>query len=91
MQHRLYESTAEGLEHFIRDASHILNLTEFGKEKKVKSYKKKSEIFAEGDTPNNVYYVKSGNVKIFKYHPDGKEFITNLVGPNDFFGFEPNK
>ncbi|MBL0740503.1 response regulator [Chryseolinea lacunae] len=89
MQQKLYESTAEGLDTFIRDARQVLNMKELGKDKKVKAFKKKSEVFAEGDAPLNVYYVKSGSVKIFKSHPDGKELITALVNANDFFGFEP--
>jgi len=89
MQQKLYESTAEGLEHFIKDAGQILNLKDLGKDRKVKAYKKKGEVFAEGDAPLNVYFVKSGHVKIFKSHPDGKEFITGLANANDFFGFEP--
>ena len=89
MQQALYESTAAGLDQFMKDARQVLNMKDLGKDKKTKSFKKKSEIFAEGDTPLNVYYVKSGNVKIFKGHPDGKELITALVNTNDFFGFEP--
>lgn len=88
MQQKLYESTPEGLDNFIKDARQVLNLKDLGKDKKVKSYKKKTEVFAEGDTPMNVYFVKSGNVKIFKSHPDGKELITAICNPNDFFGFE---
>jgi len=89
MQQRLYESTAEGLDHFIKDAQQVLSLKDLGKNKKEKIYKKKSDIFSEGDAPLNVYYVKSGSVKIFKSHPDGKELIISLVNANDFFGFEP--
>ena len=88
MQHRQYETTQEGLDNFLRDASQVLNLKDLGKDKKVKAYKKKTEVFAEGDTPGNVYFVKSGNIKIFKSHPDGKEFITAVCHPNDFFGYE---
>jgi CRP-like cAMP-binding protein len=89
MQHSLYDSNPNGLEHFIRDAGQILNLKDLGKDRKVKAYAKKSEVFSEGDTPLNVYFVKSGHVKMFKRHPDGKEFITSLINANDFFGFEP--
>ncbi len=84
-----YEVTPEGLDNFIRDARQVLNIRDLGKDKKVKVYKKKTEIFSEGDLPLNVYFVKSGNVKTFKSHPDGKELITNLHSVNDFFGFEP--
>lgn len=89
MQRKLYDTTAEGLDAFMKDASRILNLNDLGKDKKVKRFKKKGEIFSEGDAPLNVYFVKSGHVKIFKSHPDGKELITALANANDFFGFEP--
>ena len=85
---RSYESSPEGLDAFLKDAGHALNLRDLGKDKKTKLYKKKTEIFAEGDTPAHVYLVKAGNVKVYKSHPDGKELITNLYKANDFFGFE---
>lgn len=89
MIQKQYEVSAEGLENFIKDAKQVLNIKDLGKDKKVKVYKKKGEIFSEGDLPLNVYFVKSGNVKTFKSHPDGKELIINLYTANDFFGFEP--
>ena len=89
MQQKLYETTAEGLDAFINDARKALNLKDLCKDKKVKSYKKKTEIFAEGDLPLNVYFIKSGSVKVYKSHPDGKELITRIYNANDFFGFEP--
>ncbi len=88
IQQKRYESTAEGFENFIKDARQILNLNDLGKGKRTKAYKKKSEVFGEGDTPQYVYLVKSGTVKIFKAHPDGKELITSIYHANDFFGFE---
>src|SRR5688572_9165261 len=85
---RQYEASPEGLDAFIKDAGQVLNLKDLGKDKKIKAFKKKAEIFAEGDSPTHVYLVKSGNVKVYKSHPDGKELITNLYKPNDYFGFE---
>lgn len=89
MQQKLYESTAEGLESFIIDAKKVLNLNHLCENKKVKSIKKKAEVFAEGDSPLNIFFIKSGSIKVFKSHPDGKELITNIYNANDFFGFEP--
>jgi CheY-like chemotaxis protein/CRP-like cAMP-binding protein len=83
-----YDATPEGLDSFIKDAGETLKLKDLGKDKKVKAYKKKMEIFAEGDSPQYVYLVKSGNVKVYKSHPDGKELITSLYKANEFFGFE---
>jgi CRP-like cAMP-binding protein len=89
MQAKQYEASVEGLENFISDARSVLNIQELGKDRKVKVLKKKSEIYSEGDMPLNVYFLKSGNIKTFKSHPDGKELIMNIYSPNDFFGFEP--
>jgi DNA-binding response OmpR family regulator len=89
MIQKSYESTPEGLDSFIQDAKKILNLKDLCKDKKVKSFKKKSEVFSEGDLPLNIFFVRSGSIKVFKSHPDGKELITNIYNANDFFGFEP--
>jgi CRP-like cAMP-binding protein/CheY-like chemotaxis protein len=88
MQQKNYDSTPEGLDNFIRDAQHVLNLKDLCKDKKIKQLKKKTEIFSEGDSPMYIYFIKSGNIKTFKSHPDGKELITNLYKENDFFGYE---
>ncbi|HLZ17071.1 MAG TPA: response regulator, partial [Cyclobacteriaceae bacterium] len=84
-----YQSTSDGLDTFISDAQKALNLKDLCKDKKIKQFKKKSEIFMEGDLPLSVFFVKSGNVKAFKSNLDGKELIINLYKENDFFGFEP--
>lgn len=83
-----YDSSPLGFDEFLKDASQILNLKDLGKDKKTKVFKKKTEVFAEGDTPAYVFLVKSGNVKIFKSHPDGKELIITIAKANDYFGFE---
>jgi DNA-binding response OmpR family regulator len=89
IRQKIYETSAEGLESFIQDAKKALNLSDLCKDKKVKNVKKKAEVFSEGDTPLYVYYIKSGCIKVFKSHPDGKELITSIYNANDFFGFEP--
>ena len=88
IQQKQYALSPEGLDNFIKDAQQVLNIKDLGKDKKIKNFKKKTEIFTEGDLPLNVYFVKSGNVKTFKSNPDGKELIMNLYTVNDFFGFE---
>lgn len=89
MLHHLYESTADGLESFINDAKKALDLNDLCKDKKVKSLKKKAELFAEGDAPLNVFFIKSGSIKVYQLNADGKELITHIHEANDFFGFEP--
>lgn len=84
-----YTHDLSGFESFIKDAQHVLNMKELGKDLKARPYKKKANIFQEGDLPGHIYFVKSGRVKAYMTHPDGKELITNLYSPNTFFGFEP--
>jgi DNA-binding response OmpR family regulator len=88
-QHADYEQSTEGLDRFISDAQRALNLKDLCKDRKVKRYKKKAEIYSESETPLYLFYIVSGSVKEFKSHPDGKELITNIYKENDFFGFEP--
>jgi CRP-like cAMP-binding protein/FixJ family two-component response regulator len=83
-----YDISPEGLDNLISDAQKILNIKDLGKDKKIKTFKKKVEIFSEGDQPLNVFFVKSGNVKTFKSNQDSKELILNLYTANDFFGYE---
>ncbi len=72
MRSKVYQTSSEGLESFIEDAQLILNLADLCKDKKVKSFKKKTEIFMEGDLPLAVFFIKSGNVKASKSNQDGK-------------------
>lgn len=89
MQKQNYAVTVDGLTQFIKDASQVLNLKDLCKGNKIKSFKKKTEVFADGDTPTHVFFIKKGNIKTYRAHPDGKELITNLYKENDFFGYEP--
>ena len=47
---------------------------------------RKQEIYAEGDEPGYVYWLRSGRVKTRKLTEGGKEFITGLYQAGDFFG-----
>jgi DNA-binding response OmpR family regulator len=88
MHEKHYAASAEGLDHFLDDARQVLNIRDLARDKRTKLYNKKAVVYSEGDAPQYVYFVKTGNVKGFKAHPDGKELITALYGPNDFIGFE---
>jgi CRP-like cAMP-binding protein len=49
-------------------------------------YKKKEDIFTEGDAPEWFYIVVSGKVKVTKISHDGKEIILEIISPYDIFG-----
>ncbi len=85
---RNYGQNSAGLDSFIHDAQKALNIKNLCADRKVKNVKKKSEIYSEGDTPQAVFFVQSGEVKSVKSHPEGKELITSVFKQGDFFGFE---
>lgn len=47
---------------------------------------KKQVLYTEGKHARYLYFLKSGKIKTFKIHEDGKEYITNLYGPNEYIG-----
>jgi CheY-like chemotaxis protein len=51
------------------------------------SYELGDTIYREGDNSNTVYLVLSGVVKTHKLDGMGKELITGIYKPDDFFGF----
>ncbi len=50
------------------------------------TYKKKEDIFSEGDPPEWFYIVLKGKVKITKLSHEGKEIILEIISPTDIFG-----
>ncbi len=49
-------------------------------------YKKKEDIFSEGDPPEWFFIVSKGKVKITKISHEGKEIILEIISPTDIFG-----
>ncbi|HLN96355.1 MAG TPA: response regulator [Flavobacterium sp.] len=49
-------------------------------------FKKNQVIHYEGDPAQGLYQVLSGRVKTSKMGEDGREFITGVYGPEQFFG-----
>ncbi len=50
------------------------------------AYRKKEDIFSEGDPPEWFYIVSKGKVKITKLSHEGKEIILEIISPTDIFG-----
>jgi len=82
-----YQRNIEGLEHFIGDIAGKSAVQKFLEGKKLSTYKKKENIYREGDLPRGMYYINKGKVKLFKIHEVGKELIISLLSEGDFFGY----
>lgn len=50
---------------------------------------RKTHIYQEGKRPKYLYYLKTGKVKAYRVHEDGKDYITNLYSTGDFMGYLP--
>lgn len=77
----------EALSNFISDVGQSGKVKLTSDEREVFSYNKKHVLYREGQRPRLVYHVVSGKVKVSKTNSDGKDFITNIYGPDDFFGY----
>lgn len=51
-----------------------------------KIFKKNSRVFSEGDSPDTLYLLEKGYVKIVSLSEGGKETILNILSPGDIFG-----
>ncbi len=51
-----------------------------------RKWKEGSTLFWEGDAADKLFYVKSGQVKVYKTTEDGKELILYILQKGDFFG-----
>lgn len=83
-----YKSDADGLKNFISDATALDKMLEIDGSQNQVHYKKKEDIFHNGEIPHQLYFVVSGKVKTQKMSIDGKELITEIYSKGDFFGFE---
>jgi CheY-like chemotaxis protein len=55
----------------------------------VKVFKKKQIIYQEGGRPAYLFYIKSGSVKTYRLHDEGKELITEIFKEGEYFGYYP--
>ena len=81
-----FERDIAGISTFLDEASGLQELQGLSKNRPTSRYKKKEVVFHVGDNPHYVYFLNKGSVKTYKTHDDGKEFITNVYRPGDFFG-----
>jgi len=82
-----YDLRAGGLGEFLDDARAQRTLAGLSVDRKVYAVRKKQDVYRAGDEPTRVYFVQSGRVKTVQTTDSGKELITGLYGPGEFFGY----
>ncbi|QKG55267.1 response regulator [Hymenobacter sp. BRD128] len=78
-----------GLGEFLADARATARLDHLAGDRKAHPVRKKQDVYLEGDEATRAYFVQSGRVKTVKATAAGKELITCLYGPGEFFGYLP--
>ncbi len=84
---REFAKNSEGYVEFVHDVRGIEQLKQLSTEKKIRHYKKRQNIYLEGDSPYYLYLVNKGKIKTYLMNNDGKEMITGLYNEGDFFGY----
>jgi CRP-like cAMP-binding protein len=82
-----FSKSLEGLQDFISDVRGSEVLKKITEEKPLKQYKRKEEVYQEGNYPRGLYFISKGKVKTSKSSDNAKEFITGLYKEGDFFGY----
>jgi CRP/FNR family cyclic AMP-dependent transcriptional regulator len=63
-----------------------LFLDSAGLGRKLKKFRGKETVFAQGDPAKNVMYIQEGGVKLTVINEPGKEAVVAILGSGDFFG-----
>src|SRR3546814_443743 len=61
-------------------------LKKLASERRSRKVRRKQVIYYDGDTVGGIYLVLSGNIKTFKVTDDGRELLTGVYGPEEYFG-----
>lgn len=77
----------EGISDFLSEVKDMADLQKLTLEKESNTYRKKDEIYREGNYPRGMYYLNAGKIKTAKFSENGKELITALYKAGDFFGY----
>ncbi|MCX6312200.1 MAG: response regulator [Bacteroidetes bacterium] len=81
------EEKEQGLSEFMNDVLSLNEIASLALQRTVKQIKNKYPIYSEGDTASNIYFLKSGKIKIFKTNESGKEYILSIHQQGEFFGY----
>lgn len=81
-------NNSNSLEGLLDEARSAKLLSELSDSSRLRTYKKKQNIYMEGDQALNVYFVKKGKVRTYLVYQDGREISSGMYSEGDFFGYE---
>lgn len=83
------DNSDQGLRQFFDEAKGEEHFNSLSENREIRKYRKKDTIYEYGQFPNWLFFIVAGQVKCYQTNAIGKELITHIYGPGDFFGFLP--
>lgn len=81
-------TTLENIHQIAHEAKGLSELTNLiSDQKRTSKYKKRQNLYLEGNLANSLYFIVSGKVKTYKTNEDAREYITGLHKEGDFVGY----
>lgn len=84
-----FNNDLEGFHAFLDEAKGKEALSKLSNDRKTRNYKRKENVYYEGEFPNYLYFIVKGKAKGWRMNEDGKELITDLYNQGDFLGYLP--
>jgi CRP-like cAMP-binding protein len=84
-----FSNDLPGLNAFLDEVRGKEALSKLSADRKTRVFKRKENIYYEGEYPNNLYFITKGKVKGWRMNEDGKELITDLYKTGEFLGYLP--
>ncbi|KAA8486847.1 response regulator [Arcticibacter tournemirensis] len=85
-QQAFYSKSLENLDNLVSHGDGMAELQKLISDRKIRNIKKKQVIYYEGDQPAGLYLILGGRVKTYKLSEDGRELLTAIYGPEEYFG-----
>ncbi|MBA4055264.1 MAG: transcriptional regulator [Marivirga sp.] len=84
-----YKNDLYDVNTFFNKARELKEFQKLSENRPTRMFKKKEFVFMEGQSPSDLYFIITGEVKTYKVNYDGKELITGIHSAGDFLGYVP--
>ena len=81
------ESGMQGVDQLLYASGTRETLKSMTEGRNIIRYKKKQQVYTEGNRPTRLFFVEKGKVKTFKTNEYGKELVIGLYNEGDFLGY----
>lgn len=85
--HAEFDGGSQGLNQFLDAAKNTSDLKLASISDKSRTFKVGESVYYEGDSSLYLYLVNKGQIMCSKMDDYGKELVTNIYGPGDYFGY----